>query len=217
MCENCNREQIIYNPYLTKLCGCINATETSSSNTFYNDSMQNYSPACDPICNRVDTIKSANPTNGSALVCNANVCVMDAVSINSISSTGVVPTFNQVCPACADGNGNCICIIDATFDSTIPSVKGADGLSLSTQARFSQYCPNSQCFIADPQTGIFQEVACLDTLPKNEASEAKVKIPTWVILSLIILLIFFILAIFAYKYQTENIPVYLVSTKFKNY
>jgi hypothetical protein len=176
--------------------------------------MQNYSPACDPICNRIDTIKGANPTNGTPEACNANVCVMDAVSINSISSTGVVPTFNQVCPACADGQGNCICIIDATFDSTIPSVKGADGISLSTQARFNQYCPNSQCFIADPQTGIFQEVQCSDRLPKSE-SDAAVKIPTWVIIALIVLLIFFLIAIFAYKYQTENIAVYLVGTKYE--
>jgi len=220
MCNRCSREEIFANPYLTTLCGCTEAAATSQSNTFYNDTMKNYSPSCDPLCNRIDTIKNVNPVTGVTEECNANVCVMTGISINSISSTGVTPTFNQVCPACANG-GNCICIIDATFDSTIASVKGDDGVSLGTRAVFNQYCPNSQCFINDPETGLYNEVQCESTLPKSTslgtASEARVKIPILVFIIFGVLLIVFIIAIFAYKYQTESIPVYLVENRYSRY
>jgi hypothetical protein len=211
MCKNCSRPQIYANPYLTNLCGCVPYIDTG--NEFYNSTISNYDPTCDPLCNRLDTIKNVNLSTGRAQECNANVCVMDAVQINSITSTGVVPTFNQVCPACADGQNNCICIVDATFDSTIPSVKGVDGQSLDTAARFTQYCPNSQCYIKNPETNVFEPVECATTLPKgNEAHE--VTVPIWVYIVALVIVIVAVLAIFAYKYKIQSNEVYLVSSKY---
>lgn len=211
MCQNCSRLQIYANPYLTNLCGCVPYVDTG--NEFYNSDISNFDSTCDPLCNRLDTIKNVNLSTGNALECNANVCVMDAVQINSITSTGVVPTFNQVCPACADGQGNCICIIDATFDTTIPSVKGVDGQSLDNVTRFTQYCPNSQCYIKDPVSGIFQAVECSTTLPKGNEKH-QIVVPIWVYIVAFIIIIVAILAIYAYKYKTQSKEVYLVSSQY---
>jgi hypothetical protein len=209
MCSECSRQDIAANPALISFCGCV--APTPPPNAFYSEKMSNYDPSCDPLCNRVDTVKLASASTGSATTCNANVCVMDAITINSISSTGVAPVFNQVCPACSDGAGNCICIIDATFETTIPSVKGNNGESLNDQATFNQYCPNSQCYISDPNTGLFVEVACNDRLPKTKGA-ANVTIPTWVFVVAIAVILFALIVIFAYKYASDNVPVYLKSS-----
>lgn len=213
MCSNCNREQILASPILTTFCGCV--APAAGPDQFYNASLQNYDSTCDPLCNRIETIKQVDPTTGVVAQCNASVCVMDAVTINSIASTGTVPTFNQVCPACADGKGNCICVIDATFNTTIPSVKGVDGISLNTAFRFTQYCPNSQCYINNPVTGQYEEVECAKTLPKG--TEANVKIPLWIILVVVGILIFVFLMFLAYKFQSNKIPVYLVGQSYSPY
>jgi hypothetical protein len=211
MCRNCDREQIYVNPALTKFCGCSSAATTGDS--FYNSDLQNFDPVCDPLCNRLDTIKYNNPITGVTNQCNANVCVIDNVQINSLASSGIVPSFNQVCPACADGQGNCICIIDATFNSTIPSVKGENGEgALNSQPKFEQYCPNSQCYRVDPYTNQYIPVACSDTLPKGNGPD--VEIPWKFALFCFAVLIVVVIVLLAYKYQSNNIPVYNLSTKY---
>ncbi len=213
MCRTCNRQQIYANTALTKFCGCSSSATTGD--TFYNSDLQNFDPVCDPLCNRLDTIKYANPSTGITNECNANVCVIDNVIINSIASSGIVPSFNQVCPACADGKGNCICIIDATFNTTIPSIKGENGEgALNSQPKFNQYCPNSQCYRVDPYTNQFVPVACSDTLPKGNGPD--VEIPWKFGLICLFILLVFVIVLFAYKYQSNNIPVYKVSTKYYN-
>jgi hypothetical protein len=214
MCRSCNREQIYANPTLVKFCGCSSSAD--SGDTFYNSDLQNFDSVCDPLCNRIDTIKYNNPTTGSTLQCNANVCVIDAVQINSISSAGITPSFNQVCPACADGNGNCICIIDATFNTTIPSIKGENGEgALNSQPKFNQYCPNSQCYEVDPYTNQYVPVPCSNNLPKG--NEPTVEIPWKFAFICLIIFIVALLVIFAYKYQSDNIPIYNLSQKYYRY
>ncbi len=212
MCSECNRDEIVANPVLVKFCGCV--APTNNNNSFYNSSMTNFDPSCDPLCNRVDTVKLIDTTTGVQDLCNASVCVIDSVIINSISSTGVEPTFNQVCPACANGKGNCICIIDATFDSTITSIKGNDGTLIDNNIKFTQYCPNSQCFISDPQTGLFQQVECASKLPKGTGPTATV--PWWVIAAAIAVVIFALVIIFAYRYTIDNVKVYHTKTQYYN-
>jgi len=214
MCSTCNREQIYANTTLTKFCGCSSGATTGD--TFYNTDLQNFDPVCDPLCNRLDTIKYNNPVTGSTLECNANVCVIDAVQINSIASTGITPTFNQVCPACADGQGNCICIIDATFNTTIPSIKGENGEgALNTQPKFNQYCPNSQCYEVDPYTNQYNAVPCSNNLPKG--TEPNVQIPWKFAIICLIIFIVVVLVIFAYKYQSDNIKIYNLPSSYYQY
>lgn len=214
MCNACDREQIYANTELIKFCGCSSVATTGD--TFYNDTLQNFDPVCDPLCNRLDTIKYNNPVTGVTQKCNANVCVIDNVVINSIASNGIVPSFNQVCPACADGQGNCICVIDATFNTTIPAVKGENGEgALNTAPKFTQYCPNSQCFRINPQTNQYESVQCTDTLPKGTSPD--VVIPWTFAIICLVVLIFFVLIILAYKYQSDNTPIYKLQDKFYYY
>lgn len=210
MCSECSRQDIAKNPALISFCGCVSPTPGATE--FYNNAMSNFDPACDPLCNRIDTVKLASPDTGVADICNASVCVIDAVTINSISSTGTTPVFNQVCPSCANGNGNCICIIDATFENTIPSVKGNSGEIIDNNITFNQYCPNSQCYVANSDTGLFEQVQCSDTLPKSKG-DAKVDIPLWVYGVAIGIIIFAILVMVAYKYAGSNVQVYYTGTQ----
>jgi hypothetical protein len=211
MCQNCTREQIFANPTVLKFCGC--SVEATTGDTFYSDALQNFDPVCDPICNRIETIKNINPITGNINQCNANVCVIDNVTINSIASSGITPTFNQVCPACADGQGNCICVIDVTFDSTISSIQGESGEgSLNSQPKFTQYCPNSQCYVINPENNTYVPVECNSTLPKGNGPD--VEIPWKFAIICLLLFVVFILAILAYKYQSDNTPIYKLPTKY---
>jgi hypothetical protein len=211
MCGECDRAQVSANPALVRFCGCYTAKQSKGNgNAFYNSTLPNYDYTCDPLCNRDNAVREVNTNTGISNTCSASLCVIDAVTINSISSSGVTPTFNQVCPACINGQGNCICIIDATFNSTIPSVKTLDGSSIDNQIKFTQYCPNSQCFIADPNTGAYTQVECLDTLPKGTGPSPSV--PWWVFVVAIIVLIFAIVIMLAYKYAGDTYPAYYTGT-----
>jgi hypothetical protein len=211
MCDKCSREEIFANKAVQTFCGCV--APSPGENDFYNSSLKNFDPTCDPICNKGFTIKNVDSATGLLKQCNANVCVIDNVAINSIDTEGASPTFTQVCPACADGSGNCICIINATFDTTISGMLGADGQSINTPAKFTQICPNSQCYINNALTGTLEQVPCADSVSKKLLAKSglagpPIKFPTWIIFAFIAILIIVILIIFAYKHQSENVQVY---------
>jgi hypothetical protein len=211
MCDSCSREEIFANKAVQTFCGCV--APSPGENDFYNSSLKNFDPTCDPICNKGFTIKNVDSATGLIKQCNANVCVIDNVAISSIETEGASPTFTQVCPACADGSGNCICIINATFETTISGILGSDGQSINTPAKFTQVCPNSQCYINNALTGELEQVACADSvskklLEKSGLAGPPIVFPTWVIFVFVALLIIAILVIFAYKHQSENVQVY---------
>lgn len=211
MCDSCSRQEIFANKAVQTFCGCV--APSPGENDFYNSSLKNFDPTCDPICNKGFTIKNVDSATGLIKQCNANVCVIDNVAISSIETEGASPTFTQVCPACADGSGNCICIINATFETTISGILGSDGQSINTPAKFTQVCPNSQCYINNALTGELEQVACADSvskklLEKSGLAGPPIIFPTWIIFVFVALLIIAILVIFAYKHQSENIQVY---------
>lgn len=210
MCSQCSRKEILDNPEFSDFCGCVAPQSTDSD--YYNSTINTLNPACDPICNKISTVKTANPDTGYINQCNANVCVIDNVIINSINTSGASPTFTQVCPSCVNG-GDCLCIIDATFDNTITSVQGNDGQPINTAERFTQYCPNSQCFVNDTTTGLFTEVPCAQSLnqkllERSGLAGPPIKFPWWVLIIFVILLVVAIVSILAYRYQADNIRVY---------
>jgi hypothetical protein len=211
MCSQCSRTEIQENQAIQQFCGCVAPPTTQSD--FYSNIIGNLAPACDPICNRSNTVKNVDPNTGYLLQCQANVCVIDNVIINSIDTQGVSPTFTQVCPSCANGTGNCLCIIDATFDNTVTSIQGTDGFPINTAARFTQYCPNSQCYENDPITGQFNAVPCTTTLTKKLVERSglagpPIKYPWWTLIVFAIILIIAIIGIIAYRYQADNVKVY---------
>jgi hypothetical protein len=220
MCNQCNRDQITSSNAFLTFCGC-NSNPALTNNTFYNSTiMPNFDPACDPLCTNSKSIQNVNTTTGITDQCNANVCVIDNVSINAVNTTfGQLPSFTQVCPACADGTGNCVCIINANF-SNISSIAGYDGNPINDFPRFLQVCPNSQCFATDPTTGIYQQRDCTDSLYNKQGQLLRdvvkeigtpVKFPIWIAVICGVLLFVIILVFFSYKYQSDNIQVYMTS------
>lgn len=225
MCNACSREEIFNSPILTNFCGCVALPD---QNAYYNDTLKNYNPACDPLCNRIESIKNADPRTGVLEDCKANVCVINNVVINAVNTSGVAPTFTQVCPACADGTGNCLCIIDATFDNTITSIVDSNKAAINTPAKFLQYCPNSQCFINNPQTGNFEQIPCAGgetlqgastvgvggnsltgkLLERSGAFGPPVKFPWWVLILFGLILVIGVLVIISYSYEGKNLKVY---------
>jgi hypothetical protein len=219
MCNQCNRDQITSSNAFLTFCGC-NSNPALTNNTFYNSTMSYFDPACDPLCTNSKSIQNVNTTTGITDQCNANVCVIDNVSINAVDTTfGQLPSFTQVCPACADGTGNCVCIINANFNN-ISSIAGYDGNPINDYPRFLQVCPNAQCFATDPTTGLLKEQDCTNSLYNkqgqllsNVAKEigTPVKFPIWIVVICGVLLFVIILVFFAYKYQSDNIQVYMTS------
>jgi hypothetical protein len=219
MCNQCNRDQITGSNAFLTFCGCA-SNSVLTNNTFYNNTMSNFDPACDPMCTNSKAIQNVDTTTGITEQCNANVCVIDDVSINAVDTTfGQLPSFTQVCPACADGTGNCVCIINANF-TNITDIAGYDGNPINDYPRFLQVCPNAQCFATDPKTGIYQQTECTDSLYNKQGQllsnvvkeiGTPVKFPVWIAVICGVLLFVIILVFFAYKYQTDNIQVYMTS------
>jgi hypothetical protein len=219
MCNQCNRDQITSSNAFLTFCGCV-SNPVLTNNTFYNNTMSNFDPACDPLCTNSKAIQNVDTTTGITDQCNANVCVIDNVSINAVNTTfGQLPSFTQVCPACADGTGNCVCIINANF-SNISSIAGYDGNPINDYPRFLQVCPNAQCFATNPATGIYEQTDCTGSLYNKQGQllsnvvkeiGTPVKFPVWIVVICGVLLFVIILVFFAYKYQTDNIQVYMTS------
>jgi hypothetical protein len=209
MCNQCTRSEILQTKALSDFCGCVAPV---AQNEYYAGSINTFAPACDPICNKISTVKLVDPATGYLQQCTASVCVIDNVVINAIDSQGVAPTFTQVCPSCVNG-GNCLCIVDATFENTVTSIQGEDGLPINTAARFTQYCPNSQCFVNDPQSGSFNPVACEQTLSKKLLERSgiegpPVKFPWWLLIIFGLILFVALIIIISYRYQVNNVKVY---------
>lgn len=219
MCNQCNRDQISGSNAFLTFCGC-NSNASRTSNTFYSNTMSNFDPACDPLCTNSRAIQNVDTTTGITQQCNANVCVIDNVNIDAVDTTfGQLPSFTQVCPACADGTGNCVCIINANF-SNISSIAGYDGNPINDYPRFLQVCPNAQCFVTDPTTGLYQEIDCTQSLTNKSGQllsnvvkdiGTPVKFPLWIVVICGVLLFVIILVFFSYKYQSDNIQVYMTS------
>lgn len=216
MCNVCSRDQITTSNTFIKFCGCV---APADPNVFYNDILKNYDPSCEPLCNNTLAIKNVNTTTGITEQCNANVCVMNNITINSVDTDfGQNPSFTQVCPSCADGTGNCVCIIDATF-SNINGVDDYNGNNINDLARFNQVCPDALCFIVDPETGQYVEKQCEDSLYDTKTGKLlktidegpAVKFPVWIAVIAGIFLLFIVLVFMAYKYQSDNIKVVYVS------
>jgi hypothetical protein len=209
MCNQCTRPEILQTKAIADFCGCV---APPVQNEYYGGTISQFAPACDPICNKISTVKLVNPDTGYLDQCTASVCVIDNVVINAIDTQGASPTFTQVCPSCVNG-GNCLCIVDATFENTVTSIKGEDGLPINTAARFTQYCPNSQCYVNDPQSGNFNQIPCEQSLSKKLLQRSgiegpPVKFPWWLLIIFGIFLLVALIVILSYRYQVNNVKVY---------
>jgi hypothetical protein len=64
MCDSCSRQEIQSNKAIQTFCGCV--APSPGEDDFYNSSLKNFDPTCDPICNKGFTIKNLiDPVTGA--------------------------------------------------------------------------------------------------------------------------------------------------------
>jgi len=182
-----------------------------------------------PLINGNKTyVNASGVTNGGDIqltydqpTCNANICVIDNITINSVGTKGKGITFNQVCPGCVQNNSGCICY--SYGNDVFDKIKAGNG-SMEDPVIFKQYCPNSLCYKKQVNNK-FQEVKCNSVSPANTGKggdidyngnglfnnldEANIYgVDTWLFpISLTsILIVFFIAAIFTTLYRNQLEP-----------
>jgi hypothetical protein len=183
-CTGCTRDQISLDQTLLTACGCRGPL-----------SPYDITAACDPLCNRVSSIKNIDDATGVAQVCNTDVCVIDNININAANTTlggGII--FSQLCGNCSQ---NCTCIIAS---NNINGVLAQAGLTNAVQ--FDTACNgSSMCYNSNPTTGDLNSIQC----PKS-ASFAFLADPVnvgdntiWLLIILTLVVVIAIVTVYWYK------------------
>lgn len=215
-CAILTRADIASSSSYVSLCGCYAPSIVDDYGTSY----AAVTTECDPLCSQQVSIRKVNkvsssPSFGRSPVCNASICVIDAVTIGASQSTTGGAQFSQVCPSCVQGSEEgCKCIVNFT-SGNIMSVVGGQG-SLTDAVTFRQYCPNATCLVVNSTTGSMSEVPCGNFLrgdPLTDPAYAAIKkpvlpipIPVWAIA--LVIFVVFLLAFVALRYQAKRILVY---------
>ncbi len=167
-----------------------------------------------------------NPTKNITYeqpTCNNTICVISNIAIDTIVTKGKGINFSQVCPGCAipGQEGKCTCY--SYGKDVFDKIRSGDS-GMQNPATFKQECPNSFCF-EEKNDGSFKEIECNSVNPGNtgkdpfgshngngvfdDLSEANIYgIDTWLIpiSLLVILIIFFLGAIFVTVYRNRVMP-----------
>jgi len=119
-CSNVTLEQAKSNPSLANWCGCHLPQQQ------YQEYFDTYGIAatCTPTCNRSSSLPIVG-VNEMPISCDQNVCIIDDVTVNLISSTGTGNVnFAQVCGGCQPGQCSCTIgnasatLVNDTFNNT---------------------------------------------------------------------------------------------------
>jgi hypothetical protein len=200
---------------LLNFCGCY-----SPIPSFFHSNIQGFSQnigdsPCDPLCYNNQSFKlyenNRNSTGGlegggAQQECNANVCVIDNSSINSLNSNGDI-NFNQTCRGCNRKNSTCLCFIDVSTNQLINKISSGN-TGMMSQQNFKQNCTgNSVCFQYD--NGEIKEVKCNEINTPLTGSifdifddgVTKITSPEYIpdFFWLIVMIIFFLLILFIYQ------------------
>lgn len=199
VCSARTADRISRNPKTAQWCGCHLPIEE------YEDYAAKYNipPQCTSICNRVDTIPITG-INGNPITCTQNVCIIDDITVNVISSQvagGIA--FSQVCANCPAGGCSCI-ISNATVDvvnSTIggvliPISEGCGSLNCQ-QTNPGKIGPNT---IPTPcGVGAYNPFETYDVNYSNAQATANKNSWLWTIVIIIVFLIIVFLAVYFFS------------------
>jgi len=98
LCSTLTREDLLADPLKRYLCGCyLSGTQYLAVNR-----------TCDSLCSSVSSVPYVD-TKGRQ-TCNADICVIDNVTINTQNATLGKISFEQTCNTCAPGK-ECICVL----------------------------------------------------------------------------------------------------------
>jgi hypothetical protein len=210
MCASCTQRDVGFSSIsdFISFCGCHLPADAITVAVNPATTSLVVPPECYPMCAAGTTIKNAK-TDGSPLMCNSSVCVMNNINIAStLAQVGSI-SFTQVCPQCGEGgNGTCICIIDT-------SVTGiAKTLGIDSSISFNQYCgANSICLTVNSTTGAYVPTACATSLDQIQPTTYNFGIPKWVWYVAICIIFLGILVIFSSLYESKRkVQVYRKKT-----
>jgi hypothetical protein len=191
-CQKCSPTEITSNSDLLKLCGCQVSSINDSSGVY-----SGVPPACDPMCNHEQIVKNVNSLSGVVDECNADVCVINNISIVSTESVVGTVNFYQVCNQCANTTNTCVCIMDVDVSSDV---------DINNNIQFYQYCgENSVCLIVGAD-GTETQVPCDTSIDQVVPTEYYYSIPIviWFIFIFIIFLFFIVLVVVRKNQEIEN-------------
>ena len=135
-----NTVDLYDNINLRSWCGCFTNPIKYKNNV--KPALPTFPNQCMPTCVVPEAVKLINETGdsgdiGNILQCEANICVIDDITIQTFESSGGPITFNQICTGCVNSGNPCICIVQEDIDG---------GRIGNIKVNFNQVCPRSICF-----------------------------------------------------------------------
>lgn len=197
VCSNRTTDRISLNPRTAQWCGChLPIQEYEEYSAKYN-----IPPQCSPVCNRPNSIPITG-INGETIPCTQNVCIIDDVTVNIISSqvAGGI-TFEQVCGNCPGGNCSCIIsnntvdIVNSTIGGVVIPISEGCGVLNCQQTNPAKIGPNtipSPCGLS----GAYNPFTEYDQNLSNAQTNAKRTSWIWTILIILAVLILLFIALY---------------------
>lgn len=202
ICKTKTTQELSKNPSLAAWCGCnLPPEEYEQYSILFNIPQQ-----CAPICNRVGVIPQVG-NGGDPIQCEQSICLIDGITLNLINSQiGGGINFEQICSGCKGAQCSCI-VSDTTIDITNSTIGGnvvpvAEGCGSATcyQTNSTSLGPNRipvPCSSGtSPGNNPFQEYEAVDASAQSSAKKNGWIISV-VIISFALLIMFFMLFIFA--------------------
>jgi len=176
ICAQYTRAEVEQDRNLVKACGC------HMSSAQYDQYSARFAipEQCDPLCTLNSTIKRTDDT-GRIENCNSNICIIDNVTVDILSSDVGSLEFGQVCGGCS-GDTSCRCIIDDVSINVIDSTIGDINLTQNCGAELS-------CYQNPPGGGPAVKVPCTTPSPGPPPNPISDNIILWIGLILLLLLL----------------------------
>lgn len=198
ICANRTTARISLNPKSAQWCGCHLPTPE------YEDyaARFNIPPQCSSICNRSDVIPITG-INGDPITCLQNVCIIDDVTVNVVSSQiggGIV--FGQVCANCPIGGCSCIVsnttvdIANSTIGGVFMPVSEGCGTLNCQQTNPGRIGSNT---IPTPCSGSYNPFQTYDEKYNNAQTTANKNSWLWTILIVAIFLVILFLVVYFFS------------------
>lgn len=152
------------------------------------DPTLNVSPQCDPLCNNATVVRKA--VNGVRTTCDANVCIINDVSVRNRGGS-VNVNFNNICPGCRNGSNNdCICIVNS---SDVGGLLGSIGITTN----INQFCGSQSSCSTVAADGTVTTTPCTGVVGALSNNGSKPSY-TWILLivALVIIVVFLLFRIF---------------------
>ena len=181
VCSQYTRVEVEQDRNLVEICGC------HMSSAQYDQYSARFAipEQCDPLCTLDSTIRRTDDT-GRVENCNSNICIIDDITVDILSSDVGSLQFGQVCGGCS-GASSCRCIIEDVSVNVIDSRVGDINLTQNCGAELS-------CYQSPPGGGPAVKVPCDGSGPSPSPDPSPTRnIGLWIIGASLVLLLLLLL------------------------